>query len=238
MVACYTSHLRIPRPHTLWRWDVVCYSQLVRSVAIREQKARVNRRIRVPQVRLIGEDGEQLGILPTPQALEMAERGGLDLVEVAPNAEPPVCRLMDYGKFLYEQQKKEREARKNQKTVEIKEIRLTPNSDDHYIEVKTNQAREFLGEGDKVKFTVKFKGRQLAHTDLGMKMLLDIAETLRDAAVVEQRPLPEGRSYTLLIAPAPPKSVKRERPPVATPVAATAPAAAAPAPSEPGRTEG
>ena len=237
-MACYTSHLRIPRPHTLWRWDVVCYSQLVRSVAIREQKARVNRRIRVPQVRLIGEDGEQLGILPTPQALEMAERGGLDLVEVAPNAEPPVCRLMDYGKFLYEQQKKEREARKNQKTVEIKEIRLTPNSDDHYIEVKTNQAREFLGEGDKVKFTVKFKGRQLAHTDLGMKMLLDIAETLRDAAVVEQRPLPEGWSYTLLIAPAPPKSVKRERPPVATPVAATAPAAAAPAPSEPGRTEG
>lgn len=216
------------------------YSYLARSVAIRDQKARVNRRIRVPQVRLIGDQGEQLGIMPTFQALELAEERGLDLVEVAPNAEPPVCKLMDYGKFLYDQQKKDREARKNQKVVEIKEVRLSPNSDDHYIDVKVNQARTFLQEGDKVKFTVRFRGRQLAHTDIGMKMLQDIAETLRDVATVEQRPMPEGKTYTLLIAPAPAKPAKRERP---APTASTpeAPSAGTPPPpvaSEPRATEG
>ncbi len=211
------------------------YSRLARSSAIRDQKARINRRIRVPQIRLIGEQGDQLGIMPTYQALEMAEEQGLDLVEVAPNAEPPVCRLMDYGKFLYDQQKKDREARKNQKIVEIKEIRLSPNSDGHYIEVRTTQAREFLAEGDKVKFVVRFRGRQLAHTDIGMKMLLEIAENLRDIATIEQRPLPEGKSYTLLVAPAPSKFPKRERPaPTAAP---DAPAAPPPA-SEPPATEG
>ncbi|GAC1534194.1 MAG: translation initiation factor IF-3 [Herpetosiphon sp.] len=195
------------------------------ETTIRDQKARVNRRIRVPQVRVIGEEGEQLGIMPTFQALEMAEERGLDLVEVAPNADPPVCRLMDYGKYLYDQQKKDREARKNQKTVDIKEVRLSPNSDEHYIEVKTTQARQFLQEGDKVKFTVRFRGRQLAHTNIGMEMLEQIAETLRDVSVVEQRPMPEGKSYTLLIAPGAPKSVRRERPAPSTP----APIAPAPA---------
>lgn len=191
-------------------FNVICNS--LGETAIRDQKARINRRIRVPQVRLIGEEGEQLGIMPTFQALEMAEERGLDLVEVAPNAEPPVCKLMDYGKFLYDQQKKDREARKNQKTVDIKGIQLSPNSGEHYIDVKLHQAREFLQDGDKVKFTVRFRGRQLAHTDIGMKMLNDIAESLRDIALVEQRPLPEGRTYTLLVAPAPIKAPKRERP--------------------------
>ncbi len=197
------------------------------ETAIRDQKARINRRIRVPQIRLIGEEGEQLGIMPTFQAQELAEEQGLDLVEVAPNAEPPVCKLMNYGKFQYDQQKKEREARKNQKIVEVKEVRLSPNSDEHYIEVRTTQARQFLKEGDKVKFVVRFRGRQLAHTDIGMKMLLDIAESLRDVATIEQRPLPEGKSYTLLIAPGAPKSPKRERPaPVANAPQAPAPQAA------------
>lgn len=211
-------------PGGIRRRDVRYLSAFAGEKAIRDQKARVNRRIRVPQVRLIGEAGEQLGIMPTFQAQELAEEKGLDLVEVAPNAEPPVCKLMDYGKFLYDQQKKDREARKNQKTVEIKGIQLSPNSDDHYIEVKMNQARQFLQEGDKVKFTVRFRGRQLAHTDIGMKMLMEIADALGDVATIEQRPLPEGRTYTLLIAPAPPKPARRERP---------APSAQAPATEQP-----
>lgn len=179
-----------------------------RRATIREQKARINWRIRVPQVRLIDDLGQQVGIIATAQALQMAEERGLDLVEVAPNADPPVCRLMDYGKFLYEQAKKEREARKNQKVVEVKEIRLQPNSDDHYVSVKINQARKFLEDGDKVKFTVRFRGRQLAHTDIGVQMLQNLAESLRDVAVTEQLPQMVGKSQSLVLAPAP-KSLKR-----------------------------
>jgi translation initiation factor IF-3 len=140
----------------------------------------------------------------------MAEERGLDLVEVAPNADPPVCRLMDYGKYRYDQAKKEREARKNQKVVELKELRFkSPNIDQHDIEVRTDQARRFLGEGDKVKFTVRLRGRQLAHPEVGLRMLEDVAETLRDAGVVEQRPMFEGRQQTMILAPAPAKSSKR-----------------------------
>ena len=160
-----------------------------RRAAIRDQKARINWRIRVPQVRLIDDQGQQLGIIPTAQALAMAEERGLDLVEVAPNADPPVCRLMDYGKFRYDQAKKEREARKHQKTVDVKVIQMQPNTDDRDLEIKSNQARRFLTEGDKVKFTVRARGRQLAHPDIGFKMLQDMTEMLRDVAVTEQRPL-------------------------------------------------
>jgi translation initiation factor IF-3 len=165
----------------------------------------------VPQVRLIDEQGEQVGILPTSQALQMAEERGLDLVEVAPNADPPVCRLMDYGKFLYDQAKKEREARKNQKIVDVKGIRLEPNTSDFHLEVKSNQARRFLDKGDKVKFTVRFRGRQLAHLDIGTRILENLAEALRDVAVVEQRPIQEGRSQSMLLAPAPKASKRSER---------------------------
>jgi translation initiation factor IF-3 len=165
----------------------------------------------VPQVRLIDDQGEQVGVIPTAQAQQMAEERGLDLVEVAPNADPPVCRLMDYGKFLYDQAKKEREARKNQKIVEVKEIRLQPNTDDHYIDVKINQARRFLEDGDKVKFTVRFRGRQLAHTDIGTQMLETFAETLRDAGVVEQRPQHVGKTQSMVLAPAPKPSKRSER---------------------------
>ena len=182
----------------------------------------------MPQVRLIDDQGEQVGIIPTAQALQMAEERGLDLVEVAPNADPPVCRLMDYGKFLYEQAKKEREARKNQKVVEVKEIRLQPNSDDHYITVKVNQARRFLEDGDKVKFTVRFRGRQLAHTDIGVKMLQDLAETLRDIAVTEQMPQQLGKSQTMVLAPGA-KSLKRSD----RPSQSSTPRAAAPEPAVP-----
>ena len=168
----------------------------------------------MPQVRLIDENGEQVGIIATQAALQMAEERGLDLVEVAPNADPPVCRLMDYGKFRYDQAKKDREARKNQKVVDVKEIRFkSPNTDTHDIEVRTNQARRFLTDGDKVKFTVRMRGRQLAHPDIGLRMLEDVAETLRDVGVIEQRPLMEGRAQTMVLAPAPTKSSRRsERP--------------------------
>jgi len=131
----------------------------------------------------------------------MAEERGFDLVEVAPNAVPPVCRIMDYGKFRYEQSKKEREARKHQKQVELKEVRLKPKTDDHDIDVKAKQARKFLLGGDKVKFTLRFRGREIFHPDIGLKMLEGMAEDLRDISVVEQRPLMEGRVLSLLLAP-------------------------------------
>lgn len=131
----------------------------------------------------------------------MAEERGLDLVEVAPNAVPPVCRVMDYGKFRYEQTKKEREARKHQKQIELKEVRLKPKTDDHDLGVKSRQARKFLLSGDKVKFTVKFRGREIFHPDIGMAMLEQMSEELRDIAVIEQKPLMEGRALSLLLAP-------------------------------------
>ncbi len=183
-----------------------CPHAWLRRTAIRNQKARINRRIRVPQVRLIDEEGGQVGVISTHEALMMAEERGLDLVEVAPNSDPPVCRLMDYGKFLYDQNKKAREARKNQKIVEVKEVQIRPSTDDHDIEVKSNRAREFLGEGHKVKFNMRFRGRQLAHQDIGVKMLEDIAEKMRDVAVVEVRPTSEGRTITMIVAPQPAKS--------------------------------
>jgi translation initiation factor IF-3 len=152
-------------------------------------------------VRLIDENGTQVGIVGAREALQMAEERGFDLVEVAPNAVPPVCRLLDYGKFRYEQSKKEREARKNQKQAELKQIRLMPKTDDHDITTKANQAKRFLLQGDKVKFNVRFRGREMAHPDIGRKMLEEIAEQLREIAVVEQRPLMEGRVLSLLVAP-------------------------------------
>jgi translation initiation factor IF-3 len=152
-------------------------------------------------VRLIDENGAQVGIVSIRDALSMAEERGLDLVEVAPNAVPPVCRILDYGKFRYEQSKKEREARKNQKQVEVKQIRLEPKTDEHDLEVKAKQARRFLLEGDKVKFNLRFRGREIFHQEIGLEMLERMAEELRDISVVEQRPTMEGRVLTLLLAP-------------------------------------
>ncbi len=164
-------------------------------------------------MRLIDEEGQQVGIINTQEALAMAESRGVDLVEVAPNADPPVCRLMDYGKYLYDQNKREREARKKQKVVDVKEVRMQPNTDSHDIEVKSNQARRFLKEGDKVKFAIRFRGRQFAHQDIGTRMLQDIAERLRDVAVVEVQPQAEGRRLIMVVAPqsaAKPRGTKSE----------------------------
>ncbi len=152
-------------------------------------------------MRLIDENGTQVGIVPLREALAMAEERGYDLVEVAPNAVPPVCRLLDYGKFRYEQSKKEREARRNQKQSELKQIRLMPRTDDHDIAVKANQARRFLLSGDKVKFNLRFRGREMAHPEIGRKMLDEIAEQLSDIAVIEQKPLMEGKVLSMLLAP-------------------------------------
>lgn len=152
-------------------------------------------------MRLIDEMGNQVGVVSVRDALALAEERGLDLVEVAPNATPPVCRILDYGKFRYEQGKKEREARKNQKQVELKEVRLKPRTDKHDLEVKTSQARRFLIDGDKVKFTVRFRGREIFHSDIGREMLDQIADNLSDIALIEQRPLMEGRAISLTLAP-------------------------------------
>ncbi|WP_409569116.1 translation initiation factor IF-3 [Kouleothrix sp.] len=152
-------------------------------------------------MRLIDEQGAQLGIVSLREALALAEQRGLDLMEVAPNAVPPVCRIVDYGKFRYEQTKKDREARKNQKQAELKEVRLKPKTDDHDLDVKAKQARKFLLAGDKVKFTVRFRGREIFHPDIGREMLEQMAEDLRDVATVEQKPLMEGRALSLLLAP-------------------------------------
>lgn len=147
----------------------------------------------------------------------MAEERDLDLVEVAPNADPPVCRLMDYGKFLYDQSKKEREARKKQKIIEVKEVQLSINIDSHHVEVKSNQARRFLSEGDKVKFSVLLKGRQRVHPELAIEMLEQIAENLRDVATVEVRPQAEGRSILMIVAPQAAKPAPKQRQPEGAP---------------------
>lgn len=150
---------------------------------------------------MITAEGEQVGVVSIDDALRRAEDQGLDLVEVAPNATPPVCRLMDYGKFRYEQSKKEREARRHQKQIEVKELRMKPRTDDHDIETKARQARKFLQAGDKVKFTVRFRGREMAHTDIGQDMLNQLVEQLRDIAVVEQKVQLESRAMSVVMAP-------------------------------------
>lgn len=161
----------------------------------------MNERIRIREVRLIDEDGSQIGIVPTEEALQTARQRGLDLVEVAPNANPPVCRLMDYGKFRYEESRREREARKRQKQAQVKEIRLTPNIDDHDLDTKVRHARRFLGSGDKVKFSVRFRGRQNLHRDIGRDLLNRVVNDLEDIAQVDQMPKQEGRDMTMLMSP-------------------------------------
>jgi translation initiation factor IF-3 len=156
-------------------------------------------------VRLIGQNGEQLGIVPLPRALDIARNANLDIVEVSPTAQPPVCRLLDYGKFKYEQTRKEREARKAQKTQTLKEMRLKPNIGEHDLDFKTKLIVSFLREGDKVKVTVNFKGRQNAHPELGRQVLEEVAKRLDGSGSVERAPLLEGRSMTMILTPAPEK---------------------------------
>ena len=162
---------------------------------------RVNEDIRVPQVRLIDQDGEMLGVMSARDALMRAFEAGLDLLEISPNAVPPVCKITDFGKFKYEQQKKANEARKKQKTVEIKEVKVRPNIDDHDYDVKMRAMKSFIGEGDKVKVTLRFRGREMAHQDLGIKVLERIRQELGETIKVEQMPRLENRQMIMVLAP-------------------------------------
>jgi translation initiation factor IF-3 len=161
----------------------------------------VNDEIRVPQVRLINQAGEMIGVLGTRDALIRAYDAGLDLVEISPNAVPPVCKLLDYGKYKYEQQKKANEARKRQKIVELKEVKVRPNIDDHDYDVKMRQMKSFIDEGDKVKVTLRFRGREMAHQDLGLKVLERIRGELGETTKVEQMPRLENRQMIMVLAP-------------------------------------
>lgn len=162
---------------------------------------RVNQAIREDEVRLVDENGEQVGVVKTSEALERAEAAGLDLVEVSPNAKPPVCKILDYGKYKYEQQKKANEARKKQKTIEVKEVKIRPGIEKHDYEVKMRNARRFLEGGDKVKVTMRFRGREMAHQDIGMDLLKKMREELGDVCETELHPKLEGRQMIMILAP-------------------------------------
>jgi translation initiation factor IF-3 len=154
-----------------------------------------------PQVRLVDENGEQVGVVAIADALRRAEEAGLDLMEVSPNADPPVCKIIDYGRFRYEAQKKKNEARKKQKTIEVKEIKMRPNIDTHDYEVKMRAIHRFIDEGDKVKVTMRFRGREMVHQDLGKQVLDRVREEMEEKAKVEQFPKIEGRQMTMVMAP-------------------------------------
>ena len=161
----------------------------------------MNQEIRDREVRVIGQTGEQLGVMPTHAAMQLAEEAGLDLVKIVPNAQPPVCKLMDYDKYRYEQSKKERELRKNQKVVSIKEVQLSATIEENDVQTKAKAAQRFLGQGDKVKVSIRFRGRQITHPEVGLAVMQDFAKRVEDIAVVERKPLIEGRHMIMILAP-------------------------------------
>jgi translation initiation factor IF-3 len=171
------------------------------ETAIREQRVRVNDQIRISPVRLIDADGEQVGIVALDEAKTRASEAGLDLVEVAPDARPPVCRLMDYGKFKYEEARRAREAKKKQHTMQVKEVKYRPGIEDHDYEFKTRHVRRFLEDGDKVKVTMMFRGRQLSHPELGLEVLERVLVDVEDVGKIESQPTREGRTMTMVLAP-------------------------------------
>lgn len=182
----------------------------------RQRETRVNERIRTREVRLIDENGEMIGVMAPGRALDIAREQNLDLVEISPNANPPVCKLMDYGRYKYEQAKKENEARKNQKTITLKEIRMRPRTDDHDVDVKTRKIQEFLAEGDKVRVSVQFRGPDMRHPDIGRRLLDEIAEVLKGTAIIERPPIMEGRMMSMIVSRAPGwEPPKKQTPPPA-----------------------
>lgn len=166
-----------------------------------EKSLRVNDEIRIPQVRLIGADGTQVGIVPTSEAKRLAEEAGLDLVEISPMAAPPVCRIMNFGKFQYEEQKRRHAAKKKQKQIQVKEVKFRPGTDVGDYQVKLRNLIKFLESGDKAKITLRFRGREMAHQELGTQLLKRVEEDLKDIGVVEQHPRLEGRQMVMVIAP-------------------------------------
>ena len=169
----------------------------------------INEEIRDKEIRLISDSGEQLGIVSSQDAMRMAEERNLDLVKISPNAVPPVCKLMDYGKFRFEQTKREKEARKNQRVVEVKEIRMSPSIDVNDFNVKQRNAQKFLADGNRCKVTVRFRGREMAHTDIGQDLLLKFAEGCADVAVMDKSPKLEGRHMSIFLSPKPAKDMKK-----------------------------
>ena len=174
-----------------------CFFNLRRCLEIKELQ--INEEIREKEVRLVDDEGNQLGVVPKMQAIDLAISKKLDLVNVAPNAKPPVCRIMDYGKYRYEQEKKEKEARKKQKVINIKELRFTPNIEDHDLNTKANRAIDFLKNGDRVKVSVRFRGREMGHTDLGRDVLDKFYDLISEYGVVDKKPKMEGRSLVMFL---------------------------------------
>lgn len=168
----------------------------------------------MPQVRLIDEKGNQVGIVDTREALQMARERGLDLMEVSPNAQPPVCKIVDYGKFKYEKKKKEHEARKKQTVIKVKEIQLRPQTEEHDLEYKFKNVRQFLMDGDKAKITMMFRGREITYVDQGFRMMRQLADQVKDIAIIESTPKLEGKKLIMILAPAP--GGKRPAAPTAT----------------------
>ena len=166
---------------------------------ISKQAHQINEDIRDKEVRLVSATGEQLGILPLAEAMAKAEEANLDLVKISPNADPPVCKLMDYGKYRFEQSKREKEAKKNQRVVEIKEVRMSPSIDVNDFNVKLRNAQKFLGEGDRVKVSVRFRGREMAHTEIGRDLLLKFAEQCSEVATMDKEPKLDGRHMSIFL---------------------------------------
>ncbi len=178
----------------------VCVEWRCVFISGKEKGHQINEDIRDKEVRLVSADGEQLGIMSAREALEKAEEANLDLVKISPNAVPPVCKLMDYGKFKFEQTKREKEAKKNQRVVEIKEVRMSPSIDSNDFNVKLRNAQKFLAEGDRVKVTVRFRGREMAHTEIGKDLLLKFAEQCAEVAGMDKEPKLEGRHMSIFLA--------------------------------------
>jgi translation initiation factor IF-3 len=196
--------MTVDETHTLCytAWPVRANTAPGEVRAISAGEYRVNERIRAREVRLITDTNENVGVVPLQKALQLAADRELDLVEVAPNANPPVCKIMDFGKFLYERAKKEREARKQQKQIEVKEIRLRPKTDDHHRTFKVRDARRWLEEGMKVKVRIRFRGREITYPEIARDMLVQVADDLKDIAIIEQEPNMEGRTMLMVLAPA------------------------------------
>jgi len=182
----------------LWHPLFVVYLEVLTIAKLDHQ---LNEEIRDKEVRLIGADGAQLGIVSSAQANEMAEEQGMDLVKISPNAVPPVCKIMDYSKFCFDQKKREKEARKNQRVVEVKEIRMSPSIDTNDLGTKIKAAQKFLQDGNRVKVSVRFRGREMAHTNLGEKLLMEFAESCTPMASMEKNPKLEGRFMAMFLAP-------------------------------------
>ena len=183
------------------RQEEIVHTQTTHELHPTREGPRINDEIGVIRVRLVDEQGQMVGVVGRNEALTMAANAGLDLVEIAPNADPPVCKILDFGKYKYEEQKKKNEARKKQKIIEVKEIKLRPSIDDHDYEVKRRSMTKFIEEGDKVKVTMRFRGRELAHQELGMDVLMRVRGDLDEIAKVEQMPRMEGRQMTMVMSP-------------------------------------